>query len=634
MISAFLFLFLLLKSEDKIARYIYAVTIWSFICFLITEVLSIFNVINLTNLWLCWGGTAIVFLIGYILKWRNEKQREVFTIRKLKIGKAGILWILFAMLMVFLAIKTVPYNWDSMTYHLARIFHWTQNQSVDYYATSISRQVASPIGAAYVNLHVYVMSGGSDRFINMLQCASFLTNGVLVYQIAKKIGCSRKYCNLATVLFYSMPIAFAEALTTQVDNFSAMWMLFTVYLLIDLLRKEYRFQIDRTTMARVIVLSLCIAFGYLTKPAVGIGLLIFALWLLIVVIKRKDNVKVITMYLIIAAGILLAMLMPGFYRNIVTFGALSSPGVGQRQLIGTLDLNYMLVNCMKNFTFNMPTVWIYNSKELVYNVVSALARLLNVDIDNPAISEDGGAFGVHTPQVYGHDTAVNPVIIYLLVACIILWFFIKKRYKGDIRYSYFIAACVSFIAFCTILKWQIFVSRYMISYMAVLCPAIVGCLELFFETSRTNSVRKIGIAIQLIIYFICAVEFKGLISYHGEIALNESRYDGYFHNRGNLKALYTDLAENINKNGYMNVGLCMGGDSYEYPLVKMFNGKQRIEHVNVINDTAIYEDNSFVPDVIISIDCKWLEDEIICHDKAYEITEVIDENICIYHPTE
>ena len=357
-----------------------------------------------------------------------KKNLEVSLIDFSKLDKYIMIWLIFAAFMLAVAIKTVPDNYDSMTYHLPRLFHWMQNGSVAHYATSIDRQIGSPIGAAYVNLHIYTMCGGGDRFINLLQCCSYLTNGWLVYAIAKKLGSSKQFCNMAMLLFYTMPIAVAEAFTTQVDNFSALWMLATIYLLLDLLYIEKKMELNKDTIGRVVGLSLCVGYGYLAKPSIGIGLLLFAIWLLIVVIKRKDSPKVVAIYIAIAAVILGFLLFPGILRNIETFGAISAPNVGKRQLVGTLNPIYLFVNFIKNLAFNMPTVWIYNSGAIIYTVVMGIAALLHVDINNPGISEGGQDYLVYDALKYSHDRAVNPVIIYLLIVCLVLWF--KRNRKN------------------------------------------------------------------------------------------------------------------------------------------------------------------------------------------------------------
>lgn len=88
----------------------------------------------------------------------------------------------------------------------------------------------------------------------------------------------------------------------------------------------------------------------------------------------------------IAAGVLVAVLSPEFGRNISTYGALSSPGTGQRQLIGTLHERHILTNCVKTLTFNMPTIWAYDSSDIIQRFVMRFSEALYIDIDDPMIS--------------------------------------------------------------------------------------------------------------------------------------------------------------------------------------------------------------------------------------------------------
>lgn len=240
MISAVILLYFLVKGEDKVERYIGAIAIWTLFCFALTEALSMISKVSTNNLWRGWIMFDIVLFILNVLKYRKNHRQTIYSLRNKHITSKTIAWGLWAIMMVILAVKTVPYNWDSMTYHLSRIFYWVQNRTVAHYATHINRQVASPVLGEFVNLHVYAMTGESDLFVNLLQCTSYLTDGILIYYIAKKINCSKSYCVMASILFYTMPIAFAEALTTQVDNFSALWMLCFTYLILDLLVSEKR----------------------------------------------------------------------------------------------------------------------------------------------------------------------------------------------------------------------------------------------------------------------------------------------------------------------------------------------------------------------------------------------------------
>ena len=123
----------------------------------------------------------------------------------------------------------------------------------------------------------------------------------------------------------------------------------------------------------------------------------------------------------------------------------------------------------------------------------------------------------------------------------------------------------------------------------------------------------------------------GMIYYHGNIVLEQKEVSGYFINRGELalEDNYRKMVQAINDEDYKEIGLMIGGDTYEYPLLSMLTHYDHIEHVNVTNATAKYEDTDFVPDVIIVIDYTLDNDTISCHDAKYRVTQVIDDNICL-----
>lgn len=634
MISALFLLFCIIKMEDYVKRYIVAVNIWMLYCFTFTELLSVFSAVETINLWICWGMLDVVLLKINLSKLRRKTGHQICSLAGRYLVFKEIILGMFIAGMIYLALKTMPYNYDSMTYHMARIFHWFQNGTVEHYATHIDRQVASPVLGEFVNLHIYALMGGNDFAVNLLQCMSFVTDGVLVYHIARKINCSKQYCVLAVILFYSMPVAFAEALTTQMDNFAALWMLCFVYLMLDLLNPEEKIVLGKKGAINVIMLALCVAFGYLSKPSIGIAMVVFALWLLLVIVERKDDVITIGLYFFLAGSVLAVVLLPECLRNLVTFHALSAPVAGERQLIGTLKPGYVLVNFIKNFTFNMPTVWLYNSSGLILKCVMKLSSLMKVDINDPTISEDGRIFQVHDAQTYWHDTAVNPVIIWLIIICILL-FFIKNRKQTArcIENRYFMTAVISFLAFCVVLRWEPYVSRYMISYFALLCPAVSRQLQIFFN-DRNEKEKKVECGFIAIVGFLCGVEIAGMMNYHYEIASRQSGWEGYFVSRSEgVAESYKEIADFITDGSYKTVGLLIGKDSYEYPLDVMLDDV-RIEHINVTNETEKYEDTEFTPDIIVSIEYDEHQDRIICNGCEYENARVINEEIYLLKKTE
>lgn len=549
---------------------------------------------------LSWVGVDLCLL--YCQRKRlAEKVKKGFSLRFILERKEWIFLGLIGMAVFVMALRTVPYNWDSQTYHLPRIMHWAQNGSVEHYATNILRQVSSPVLAEFVNLHVYVLTG-SDLFFNLLQCISFLLGVFLVYEICGRIGGRRAGCFLSALLYLSMPIGFAEALTTQVDLYATLMLLVYVRLLMELILEERKLTASRENCGMVVLLSLSVAFGYLIKPSVLFGMLIFAIWLLLICIRRRDSLREILRLLGCAVPCLLAVLLPEFVRNYQTFHALASAGTGQRQLVGTLQPSYLLINFMKNLVYNLPVRFWKGGSETLAAVVGNLAALLGVKLNAPSISEDGRVFALHSAGEYRHDMALNPVIVWSFLICSILLVLRGLLRRGKLtrmQRGFFWSAAASFLVFCVFLRWEPFVSRYMTSYLALLCPLIaVSVQELFFQ----GAVRGVRCAVFALLAGCCLAELLGAAWYHVDMCRSDKagmRPVGYFASRGTYHS-HADLCHAVMKQGCRRIGLYMTEDSYEYPLWRMLDQAEEIEHVGVTNETQSLQRADFVPDCIIS----------------------------------
>lgn len=601
MLLAFLLLYAnLSETEDRTYVYIQASVFWTLYLFVITELLSLPKLLRPLPL-LCAWLIADAVLIGFLI--HRHHYRGLFSRPSGSIGvriAMGLLAVLGLTVLGF-SLATTPYNWDSMTYHLPRITHWVQNGSVAHYATHILRQISSPVLAEFVNLHVYVLTGKSDTLFNLLQCASYLTSACMIYRITRKLHGSQGAGLLATFLYMSMPIAVSEALTTQTDHFSALWLLYFVYLLLDFTDTQ-KIVFDLPSIRKVCTLSFCVSLGYLAKPSVCIAMALFVLWLLLHCILRKDSPIVLCKLLGCAFPAVVLPLLPETLRNLQTFSAISTPGVGQRQLIGTLHPQYILINFLKNFTFNMPWEYIPNSSDLLFRLVRKIAFLLQVDMNAAVIAEDGREFFLHGARDYGHDTAVNPLIMYLLVFCILLGLLTLRKYsikKIVLGYSFIALSC--FIVFCATLRWEPYVSRYMLSYLALLCPLVAIQLQ-----NRLPRLPRYFLITAIVAF--CLTDLFHQSAYH-QIMMTKwganRRPEGYFAMRHTDYEPYADLCAAIRENGYTLIGLHVGNDHYEYPLWQMLPKEVlRIEHVDVSNDSSVYTDPLFRPDCIIWLGAK------------------------------
>ena len=115
---------------------------------------------------------------------------------------------------------------------------------------------------------------------------STLMNTWLIYEISRKIGCGRRYAYMAAFLFFSAPSIFGEALSTHVDQFATLWLLIFLYYYTELMQEDCLHN-DKNTIQNCVIMAICIAFGYLAKPSVLIGMALLLVVLLVQCIKKK-----------------------------------------------------------------------------------------------------------------------------------------------------------------------------------------------------------------------------------------------------------------------------------------------------------------------------------------------------------
>jgi 4-amino-4-deoxy-L-arabinose transferase-like glycosyltransferase len=133
---------------------------------------------------------------------------------------AGVTFIVATISLI--AIIAPPNNWDSLTYHMARVVHWIQNRNLAHYPTYYSAQLVHPPFAEFVILHLQILSGG-DRFANLVQTFSMIGSIVGVSLIAKQLGADQRGQILAAVFCATLPMGILQASSTQNDYVVCFW---------------------------------------------------------------------------------------------------------------------------------------------------------------------------------------------------------------------------------------------------------------------------------------------------------------------------------------------------------------------------------------------------------------------------
>lgn len=558
------------------------VIIIAFIIWLSTESLSICHAITYVTVRCLWCTIGVLVVI----------KCKLFKIRRENIIRGGqSVEILLEMLVLFLAgitfllsITIVPNNWDSMTYHLARVANWIQNASVEYYPTNIPRQLYYSAFTEYVILHICLLFK-NDQFVNMVQWFGYIISALMIYRIAREINVCRMTSIFSALLFLMCPLAIAESVTTQVDLMASMWVLIFAYFTL-LIGKSSCPLWKKENIILIVFCASSIGFAWLTKASVCFMMLPFLFWLLMRCVRKKEKWSSILKSTLMALGIILLLAFPGFVRNYKSTGNIFAfEQMAGNLLVKTINPKLLLLNTCKNLTMEMAGK---EEPDFVWRATMSLAERIGVDIENPEISAyQGFAEGWGCTKSYHHDMAGARVLITVSGFSVVfagiafgvdLLKKIKNREYTDYLLTMFFASVIMFVC----IRWQPWGNRLLLPALSTLC-ILLG----YIADSLPNNSIKI-IIISIILLLMCPDACKSIKKQKDDYAdfvwAGEDRFDLYFKNREDNKDIYKAIVEEIQGKDVAEIGLLLGGDTYEYPLWVALKDKDTELHHVVLED--------------------------------------------------
>lgn len=534
-------------------------------------------------------------------------------------------------------------NIDSLKYHLPRIMHWMQNKSVWHYATDVDLQVRYPSLTEYLVSQIYMLCS-NDRMANLVQTGAYICSGIMVFGISQKLGVSGKFSFTALLLYYMMPMALAQAYTTQTDDVAGMFLLVYVYFILDFIRTD-ELKMGKQGVLNGTRLAACVMFGYLCKPTVCFVMIVFFCWMCVTRIFKRDGMRVLLKYVVVGIVTAVILYMPSLLKIYQTYTVQQSVSVVQEEGVadtGSQEAAVMdqtndntqdfinsagnaiapdsfhvaralkspskfIMNCLENLGRNSSSICFPKWNELIVKVVEKAGRILDYSTNKFKLQEED-------KQYFHRDTASNPTIMLCLVlACLVVVLRFSRPNREQVLYG--ICAIAGFLIQCGLMGYTSFRTRYLIGAMAVMCPAFAIALDnlkVGVEKRKYTAVALIAVAgmgaVNTFSYTMAIVK-NGLggNSLHQYFELNLQEYS------------YQQMVDYVNDNGFSLIGL-NGAMSLEYVFWQEIDNLERIEYVNIQDKSLVkYEDMSYIPECILAEPEDMVEegDLIECHGITY-----------------
>lgn len=596
-------LLVLSPQVDSRHRQLRAGIIWGLLAVAFSELLSLGHAITQANLGIAWTAAALAAWLAAILRARRIGVRLAPRVRVPVAHSARLLLVVVSVILgisALVAWQAPPQTWDSLNYHMSRVAHWAQDQSVAQFATGIENQNSRPPMSEMAVLQLYVLAQG-DRFSNFVSWFALAGCVVGGSALAARLGAKPIGQWLAAVFVATLPMALAQASSTMNDIVVAFWMVCLAVELLSLAQAGW-------DMASTIYLSLAAGLAILTKPTALAYLLPFALAAGGVLLRRAGAWKTIQGGLL---AVLLVLLINAGYlsRTVATFGGPFEAGETAIHLNQVRDLRGLLSNVLRNASLHLGTPNPYINKAM-YLGIDAVHRLIGLDISDPRTTAHSD-FEVNAPTTI--ETRVGNPLQMTLGAVVFGLLVVRRRRFNPAVLGYALVVLGTFLAFSWLFQWQVFGSRYHLPFFVLLAP-LAGVV-------MSELVGQPGVLVLAL--FLVAGSLPCLISLRPRPLLASAedsppgilqtpRMELYFSGAKFLEIPYEKMVREIQRADCRRVGLALGGNAAEYPLWVLLGAPRsgvQLEWLVGGTPSARYATQDFTPCAVICQSCpsSWVQ---------------------------
>jgi hypothetical protein len=562
---------------------------------LVTEALSALHAISL--LWVGAAWLVVLCAAAFVLQ-RLMVQRQPEnpsgglvglgqTVEKLTRSQKVVLGYscIIALVLGFIALIAAPNTWDALTYHLSRVMHWEQDQSLHFYATSIQRQLSFGPWAEMAILNSQVLVG-TDRLANLVQFAALIGCVIGISLIAERMGGDSNAQILAVLTSMTLPMAILQSTSTQNDLVTALWC--TSFAVFCLTQMEQGAS-GRWSAAAGAALGLAI----LTKVTALLYTAPFGAWLAVCLVRRMrvGAVKPLLILLLVT----LIIVAPQSFRNQSLYGNPfgTTPGEELGHVTNAaFSLPILASNVLRNLGSQLATPIEPLNRAMDAAVVWAHG-LMRIDVNDPRTTWPGSQFQVF---FFLHEDSVsNPLHLILILAAVLVLLYRKHRRTA----AYSLCLLAGFLLLCLVVTWQPWASRLHMPLFLLAMP-LVGVA--FSRYLRGGRILLPSLLLAVAALPCLTANPARPLTGSGSV-LTADRLHQYFLNVPDDFQAYDTVAQAVSGARCQRVGLITGFDGREYlawVMIRAYTPNAQLQQVSVKNPSARYAAD-FEPCAIVAM---------------------------------
>lgn len=549
----------------------------------ITELLSIKNLLAFYPIVLAWVMYAIVLIIYLCEKSIRKKIKKEIKIDIENITSTSWALIFYIILVISLtaifAWYSPPNTYDSMTYHMSRVMHWMQNESIEFYPTSILRQLHSNPFAEYVILTLQILTN-SDKYANYVQWICMVFSLITASLIAKELGASKLGQLLSAAVCAGIPMGILQSTSTQNDYVVSFFSIAFVYYGILLVKNNEK--------QNYVMAGIALGLAILSKATAYIVLFPFCVMIGYRLFFTKWN-KTKTIWILILISTVIGLNIGHLSRNYDAYESPIGPtseGGGYKYSNDEMSVKITISNAVRNIGIHLEFI-VEKYNRYTYQVIEKIHDYLNILLNDPRSTWPETKFEVQG-RTMDEDVAGNLIQIVLMTLTILIYFVGVKK-KKDIN-NYLLTILIGFVLFNMYLRWQPWNSRLQLPFFVMMSPFIGYVLG--------SVIYKIPKITKYVVVLIFGMTVQPLfastskpITGANNIFVTE-RESQYFRKNPDLFLSYKLIAKEISENKCEKLGLIINGNDWEYPIWILLKNQLSfpftLRHVNVNNISSKY----------------------------------------------